>query len=70
MKTSTIKLTKRQWEVLRMRCVKRMSPKAIADELYISKRTVDFHLVELFARLNVNSVDQLALAAQAHGLID
>jgi DNA-binding CsgD family transcriptional regulator len=57
-------LTPREAEVLRLLAAGR-SDREIADELFISHRTVHHHVASLFAKLGVNS--RAAAARVAHG---
>ncbi len=64
----SIKISRREVEVLRLLSAGKTS-RQIADQLFVSKRTVDFHLQNLYAKLQVrNRVQALARAMQL-GLI-
>ena len=52
--TGTVKLTKREREVL-WHVAHGRSSKAIGDLLFVSKRTIDFHLANIYDRLNVSN---------------
>jgi len=71
-KTSTDKpsnpLNQRELEVLKL-AAKGMSNKEIAQELTISIRTVQSHLVNIFTKLNVNSRTEAVLHALREGWI-
>lgn len=64
-----IKLTKREIEVLTLVFEGRTS-KEVADMLYISKRTVDFHLANIFDKLQVSNRVQACRRAARLGLLD
>lgn len=57
-------LSEREHEILGLLCQGR-SNKAIAQKLYLSVRTVEGHLANLYAKLGVNSRTQAALAGLA-----
>ncbi|MDX2004171.1 MAG: response regulator transcription factor [Meiothermus sp.] len=57
-------LSEREREILSLLCQGR-SNKAIAQKLYLSVRTVEGHLANLYAKLGVNSRTQAALAGLA-----
>jgi DNA-binding CsgD family transcriptional regulator len=63
-----VRLTKREIEVLSLIAQGRSSQE-VADTLFVSKRTVDFHLANIYEKLNVtNRVQAFRRAAQL-GLI-
>jgi len=64
----TIRLTKREIEVLSL-IAQGCSSKEAADSLYVSKRTVDFHLANIYDKLQVNNRVQAFRAATRLGLI-
>lgn len=64
----TIHLTKRETEVLGL-VIEGKSSKEVADELYVSKRTVDFHLANIYDKLQVNNRVQAFRRATSLGLI-
>jgi len=64
----TIYLTKREIEVLTL-IIEGKSSKETADELYISKRTVDFHLANIYEKLQVSNRVQAFRRANSLGLI-
>lgn len=64
----TIKLTKREIEVLTL-VIEGRSSKDIADALYVSKRTVDFHLANIYEKLQVSNRVQAFRRATRLGLI-
>ena len=63
-----VRLTKREIEVLSL-IAQGHSSKEAADTLYISKRTVDFHLANIYDKLQVNNRVQAFRAAIRLGLI-
>jgi DNA-binding NarL/FixJ family response regulator len=62
------KLTKREVEVLTL-VIEGKSSKEVADQLYVSKRTVDFHLANIYHKLKVNNRVQAFREATRRGLI-
>lgn len=60
-------LTDREQEVLTL-VAEGLSNKAIAARLYLSVRTVEGHLANLYTRLGVHSRTEAALLALQHGL--
>ncbi|BCW99430.1 MAG: helix-turn-helix domain-containing protein [Armatimonadota bacterium] len=64
----TIKLTPREIEVLSL-VVEGRTSKDIADALYVSKRTVDFHLANIYEKLHVSNRVQAFRRATRLGLI-
>ena len=63
-----IRLTKREVEVLNL-ISQGFSSKHAAERLYVSKRTVDFHLANIYDKLQVNNRVQAFRAATRLGLI-
>lgn len=63
-----IKLTKREVEVLTL-VIEGKSSKEVADMLYVSKRTVDFHLANIYDKLQVTNRVQAFRRAARLGLI-
>jgi DNA-binding CsgD family transcriptional regulator len=63
-----VRLTKREIEVLSL-IAQGHSSKEAADALYVSKRTVDFHLANIYDKLQVNNRVQAFRAATRLGLI-
>jgi len=63
-----VRLTKREIEVLSL-IAQGNSSKETADTLYVSKRTVDFHLANIYDKLQVNNRVQAFRAATRLGLI-
>ncbi len=63
-----IKLTKREIEVLTL-VIEGKSSKEVADMLYVSKRTVDFHLANIYDKLQVTNRVQAFRRATRLGLI-
>jgi len=64
----TIHLTKRELEVLGL-VIEGKSSKEVAEELYVSKRTVDFHLANIYEKLQVSNRVQAFRRATSLGLI-
>ena len=64
----SVKLTKREIEVLTL-VVQGKSSKEVADELFVSKRTVDFHLANIYDKLHVTNRVQAFRRATRLGLI-
>ncbi|MHB1462949.1 MAG: helix-turn-helix domain-containing protein [Armatimonadota bacterium] len=61
-------LTKREVEVL-MLIIDGRSSKEVAQQLFVSKRTVDFHLANVYHKLNVTNRVQAFRRAANLGLI-
>jgi DNA-binding CsgD family transcriptional regulator len=57
-----ITLTKREAEVLSL-IAEGMSSQEVADKMYISKRTVDFFLANIYEKLQVHNRLQAVLSA-------
>lgn len=64
----TVRLTKREVEILIL-FVEGKSRQAVADILHVSRRTVDFHLGNVYAKLNVCNLLQALLKADRLKLI-
>ncbi len=64
----SVKLTKRELEVLSL-VIEGKSSKDVADALYVSKRTVDFHLANIYDKLQVSNRVQAFRRATRLGLI-
>ena len=64
----TIRLTKRELEVLNL-VAEGKSSKEVAEELFVSKRTVDFHLANIYEKLQVSNRVQAFRRATSLGLI-
>jgi len=64
----TVKLTKREIEVLTL-VIEGKSSKEVAEQLFVSKRTVDFHLANIYDKLNVTNRVQAFREATRRGLI-
>jgi DNA-binding CsgD family transcriptional regulator len=62
------KLTNRESEILRL-AGEGMSAQEIADLLYCSRRTVEFHLANLYAKLQVSNRVQALRRAVSLGLL-
>lgn len=63
-----VRLTKREIEVLSL-IAQGLSSKEVADALFVSKRTVDFHLANIYDKLQVNNRVQAFRMATRLGLI-
>ena len=63
-----VRLTKRELEVLTL-VIEGRSSKDVADALYVSKRTVDFHLANIYDKLQVSNRVQAFRRATRLGLI-
>jgi len=61
-------LTKREREVFDL-VTEGKSNQEVADELYISKRTVDFHLARIYEKLQVSNRVQAFRRATSLGLV-
>jgi DNA-binding NarL/FixJ family response regulator len=64
----SVKLTKREVEVLTL-VIEGKSSKEVAEQLFVSKRTVDFHLANIYDKLNVTNRVQAFREATRRGLI-
>lgn len=67
-KTADDVLTPREVQVLKL-ILEGKSSREVADALFVSKRTVDFHLANIFEKLNVNSRVQAFRRAAELGII-
>ena len=63
-----VKLTKREVEVLGL-ALEGKTTKDIADALYVSKRTIDFHLANIYDKLQVSGRVQAFRRASRLGLV-
>jgi DNA-binding CsgD family transcriptional regulator len=63
-----VKLTRREIEVLTL-IVQGGSSKEVADQLFVSKRTVDFHLANVYQKLEVSNRMQALHEAVRRGLL-
>lgn len=63
-----VKLTKREAEILGY-LAQGVTSKEIAATLFLSKRTVDFHLANIYAKLSVKNRLQAFHAATSRGLM-
>jgi DNA-binding NarL/FixJ family response regulator len=63
-----VKLTKREIEVL-THVIQGKSSREVADALFVSKRTVDFHLANVYDKLHVSNRVQAFRRATRLGLI-
>ena len=66
--TDTVRLTKREIEILSL-IVEGHSSKQVADMLFVSKRTVDFHLDNIYEKLDVKNRMQAMQRASRMGLL-
>jgi DNA-binding CsgD family transcriptional regulator len=66
--SQSVKLTKREIEVLTL-VIEGKSSKEVADQLFVSKRTVDFHLANIYTKLSVTNRVQAFREATRRGLI-
>lgn len=64
----SVRLTKRELEVLFL-VVEGRSSQEVADALYVCKRTVDFHLANIYDKLQVSNRVQAFRRATRLGLI-
>lgn len=62
-------LTRRELEVLGL-LTEYDTSQQIADELDVSKRTVDFHLANIYTKLGVGCQTRAVVVAVRNGLID
>ena len=62
------RITERQLEVLRLSC-QGLRLSEIADELGVSRRTVEHHKYKMMARLNVKTSAHLVLYAAQKGWV-
>lgn len=63
-----VRLTKRELEILSL-IVEGHSSKQVADMLFVSKRTVDFHLDNIYEKLQVTNRMQALQRASRLGLL-
>ena len=63
-----VRLTQRETQILSL-VAQGHSSQAVADRLVVSKRTVDFHLANVYDKLNAKNRVQAFLAASRLGLI-
>lgn len=64
-----VRLTRRELEILAL-IVEGHSSKQVADLLFVSKRTVDFHLDNIYEKLNVTNRMQALQKATRLGLLE
>jgi DNA-binding CsgD family transcriptional regulator len=64
-----VKLTKREIEVLSL-VLEGKSSREVADALYCSKRTIDFHLARIYEKLQVTNRVQAMRRATLLGLVN
>jgi len=65
---AAIRLSQRQLHVLRL-VARGMSSQEAADVLFVSKRTVDFHLSQVFSKMQVSNRVQAMRVAWKLGLL-
>lgn len=63
-----VRLTKREVEVLVL-VIEGKSSKEVADHIYVSKRTVDFHLANIYQKLGVSNRVQAFREATRRNLL-
>jgi len=66
--SQTVKLTKREVEVLTL-ISEGLDSKSVAELLSVDKRTVDFHLANIFGKLKVENRIQAIKMAMQKGMI-
>lgn len=66
--SSRIRLTSKELEVLSL-VARQYSSKEIADACYVSKRTIDFHLANIYDKLQVNNRVQAIRVAKKLGIL-
>ncbi len=64
-----VPLSPREMDILKACCQGKLS-KEIADELFISKRTVDAHKSTIYQKLGVSNNTELILYAAKHGMVN
>jgi DNA-binding NarL/FixJ family response regulator len=62
------KLTVRELEVVRL-LAKGLDSKEVADELFVSKRTVDFHIAQIFDKLELEVRNRVNLLSACREMI-
>jgi ATP/maltotriose-dependent transcriptional regulator MalT len=67
-KVETVRLTKRELEILSL-IVEGHPSKKVAELLFVSKRTIDFHLDNIYQKLQVTNRMQALQKASRLGLI-
>lgn len=67
--TGEVPLTEREMEILRLMC-KYMTSKEIADELFITERTVKFHKANMLAKTGFKKSIELAFYMVSNGWIN
>jgi len=65
---NSVKLTSREVEILNLKATGKNSAQ-VAESLYISKRTVDFHLANIFDKLQAKNLISALGTAKSLGLI-
>ncbi len=67
--SSRVQLTSRQLEVLQL-IAQGLTYKEIGQRLYITERTVKYHMGQIMERLHLKNREQVALYAQQEGLLE
>lgn len=65
---NSIRLTRRELEVLNL-ISRGLASQSVAESLFLSKRTVDFHLANIFAKFQVRSRLHAVHRANRMGLL-
>ncbi len=65
----TVRLTKRELEILSL-ILEGHPSKKVAEMLFVSKRTVDFHLDNIYEKLQVSNRMQAIKRASSLGLLE
>lgn len=66
--SEAVHLTRRELEILAL-IVEGLSSKEVAEQLFVSKRTVDFHLDNIYEKLQVSNRMQALQRATRLGLL-
>lgn len=66
--TSILTLSKKEQKIMEL-ISKGFTNKKIAEELYLSQRTIEYHLTRIFSKLKVNSRIEALQTARQYGLI-
>jgi DNA-binding CsgD family transcriptional regulator len=68
LRSRSIRLTPAEIKVLSL-IAEGMTSKEVAEKLFLSKRTIDFHLANIYDKLQVNNRIQALREAGRYGLI-